>query len=69
MAGKTKESLSRCHAKLNRLAAELSGVRMRDMPKDWLHMPRDYELRMADGAEEAFSFTANAWMSTVSRRL
>ena len=54
MAGKTKESLSRCHAKLNRLAAELSGVRMRDMPKDWLHMPRDYELRMADGAEEAF---------------
>lgn len=54
MAGKTEESLSRCHAKLNRLAAELSGVRMRDMPKDWLHMPRDYELRMADGAEEAF---------------
>ena len=54
MAGKTEESLYRCHAKLNRLAAELSGVRMRDMPKDWLHMPRDYELRMADGAEEAF---------------
>lgn len=54
MAGKTEESLSRCHAKLNRLAAELSGMRMRDMPEDWLHMPRDYELRMADGAEEAF---------------
>lgn len=54
MAGKTEESLYRCYAKLNRLAAELSGMRMRDLPEAWLRMPRDYELRMTDGAEEAF---------------
>lgn len=52
--GKTEESLYRCHAKLNRLAAEVNGMRMRDMPESWLRMPRDYELRMTDGAEEAF---------------